>query len=95
MISVAESERGKGWVGRLGEKNILPCVLIESLLLCQTYAVVTSLSEQTKRVVKLNTEDHEAEDIDRGKRELHPSAGLQIFIISFEVPSIALENVPL
>ena len=52
-----------------------------SLLLCQTYAVVTSLSEQTKRVVKLNTEDHEAEDIDRGKRELHSSAGLQIFII--------------
>ena len=66
-----------------------------SLLLCQTYAVVTSLSEQTKRVVKLNTEDHEAEDIDRGKRELHPSAGLQILIISYEVPSIALENVPL
>ena len=66
-----------------------------SLLLCQTYAVVTSLSEQTKRVVKLNTEDHEAEDIDRGKRELHPSAGLQIFIISFEVPSIVFENVPL
>ena len=63
--------------------------------MCQTYAVVTSLSEQTKRVVKLNTEDHEAEDIDRGKRELHPSAGLQIFIISFEVPSIVFENVPL
>ena len=66
-----------------------------SLLLCQTYAVVTSLSEQTKRVVKLNTEDHEAEDIDRGKQELHPSAGLQIFIISFEVSSIVFENVPL
>ena len=32
----------------------------------QTYAVVTSLSEQTKKVVKLNTEDHEPEDIERG-----------------------------
>ena len=27
---------------------------------------MTSLSEQTKKVVKLNTEDHEPEDIDRG-----------------------------
>lgn len=32
----------------------------------QTYAVVTSFSEQTKKVVKLNTEDHEPEDIERG-----------------------------
>ena len=79
----------------MAKNKILSGILIMSLLLCQTYAVVTSLSEQTKRVVKLNTEDHEAEDIDRGKRELRPAAGLQIFIISFEVPSIALENVPL
>jgi len=32
----------------------------------QTYAVVTSFSEQTKKVVKLNTEDHEPEAIERG-----------------------------
>ncbi|XP_066019502.1 cleavage and polyadenylation specificity factor subunit 1-like [Pocillopora verrucosa] len=38
----------------------------------KTYAVVTSLSEQTKRVVKLNTEDHEAEDIDRDSRFVYP-----------------------
>lgn len=38
----------------------------------QTYAVVTSLSEQTKKVVKLNTEDHEPEDIDRGTLNMNP-----------------------
>ena len=27
---------------------------------------MTSFSEQTKKVVKLNTEDHEPEDIERG-----------------------------
>ena len=41
-------------------------VFKESHFFRQTYAVVTSLSEQTKKVVKLNTEDHEPEDIDRG-----------------------------
>ena len=40
--------------------------LKQHFFLNQTYAVVTSLSEQTKKVVKLNTEDHEPEDIDRG-----------------------------
>lgn len=39
----------------------------------QTYAVVTSLSEQTKKVVKLNTEDHEPEDIDRGTLYINKS----------------------
>ncbi|KAJ7381472.1 Cleavage and polyadenylation specificity factor subunit 1 [Desmophyllum pertusum] len=38
----------------------------------KTYAVVTSLSEQTKMVVKLNTEDHEPEDIDRDARFVYP-----------------------
>lgn len=38
----------------------------------QTYAVVTSLSEQTKKVVKLNTEDHEPEDVDRGTLNMNP-----------------------
>lgn len=34
--------------------------------------MVTSLSEQTKRIVKLNTEDHEPEDIDRDERFVYP-----------------------
>ncbi|XP_044171683.1 cleavage and polyadenylation specificity factor subunit 1-like [Acropora muricata] len=38
----------------------------------KTCAVVTSLSEQTKRIVKLNTEDHEPEDIDRDERFVYP-----------------------
>ena len=32
----------------------------------QTYAVVTNVSEHTKNVVKLNTEDRESEEIHRG-----------------------------
>lgn len=34
---------------------------------------MTSLSEQTKKVVKLNTEDHEPEDIDRGTLYINKS----------------------
>lgn len=38
----------------------------------KTYAVVTSLSEQTKKIVKLNSEDHEPEGIDRDERFVYP-----------------------
>lgn len=34
---------------------------------------MTSLSEQTKKVVKLNTEDHEPEDIERGMLYINES----------------------